>query len=53
MATTTLDDDGNATFIFKGASCAAGSSQVIADVLAGTHDTFTFDYTIDPPAPTI
>jgi hypothetical protein len=50
---TQLDDDGNAVFIFKGASCAAGDSQVIADVLAGTHDTFTFDYTIDPPAPTI
>jgi hypothetical protein len=52
-ATTTLDDDGNAVFVFKGISCAAGSSQVIADVLAGTHDTFTFEYTIDPPAPTI
>jgi hypothetical protein len=52
-AETTLDDDGNAVFVFKGISCAAGDSQVIADVLAGTHDTFTFDYTIDPPAPTI
>jgi hypothetical protein len=52
-AETTLDDDGNAVFVFKGASCAAGDSQVIADVLAGTHDTFTFDYTISPPAPTI
>jgi len=50
---TTLDDDGNAVFAFKGISCAAGDSQVIADVLAGTGDTFTFDYTIDPPAPTI
>jgi len=52
-AQTTLDDDGNAVFVFKGVSCAAGDSEVIADVLAGTHDTFTFDYTIDPPAPTI
>jgi hypothetical protein len=52
-AQTTLDDDGNAVFVFKGVSCAAGDSQVIADVLSGTHDTFTFDYTIDPPAPTI
>ena len=51
--TTTLDDDGNAVFTFKGISCAAGDSQVIADVLAGTGDTFTFDYTIRPPAPTI
>ena len=24
---TTLDNDGNAAFVFKGASCAAGSSQ--------------------------
>jgi hypothetical protein len=52
-AHTTLDDDGNAVFVFGGISCAAGDSQVIADVEAGTHDTFTFDYTIDPPAPTI
>ncbi len=33
---TILDDDGNAVFIFKGASCASGPSQVIADVEAGT-----------------
>jgi hypothetical protein len=52
-ANTTLDDDGNAVFVFKGLSCAAGPSEVIADVLAGTHDTFTFDYNILPPAPTI
>jgi hypothetical protein len=52
-AQTTLDDDGNAVFVFKGASCAAGDSEVVADVLAGIHDTFTFDYTVDPPAPTI
>jgi hypothetical protein len=50
---TTLDDDGNAVFVFKGISCAAGDSQVIADVEAGTHQTYTFDFTIDPPAPTI
>jgi hypothetical protein len=52
-ATTLLDDDGNAVFAFKGISCAAGDSQVIADVEAGTHDTFTFDYTITAPEPTI
>ena len=52
-ATTTLDDDGNAVFVFKGLSCAAGPSQVIADVLAGTHDTFTFNYNIVAPQPTI
>lgn len=53
VASTTLDDDGNAVFLSKGASCAAGDSEVIAEVMAGTHDTFTFDYTIDPPVPTI
>jgi len=52
-ASTTLDDDGNAVFIFEGASCAAGNSTVIADVNAGTHDTFTTIYTISPPVPTI
>ncbi len=50
---TTLDDDGNAVFIFEGASCAAGDSTVIADVNAGTGDTFTTVYTIKPPVPTI
>jgi len=52
-ASTTLDDDGNAVFIFEGASCAAGDSTVIADVDAGTGDTFTTVYTINPPVPTI
>ena len=47
-----LDDDGNAVFVFQGASCAAGDSQVIADVLA-SGDTYVFDYTIDAPAVTI
>ena len=31
-ASTTLDDDGNAVFVFEGISCAAGDSEVIADV---------------------
>jgi hypothetical protein len=50
-ATATIDDDGNATFTFLGESCAAGTVQVIADVEAGTHPTFTATFTIDPPAP--
>jgi hypothetical protein len=50
---TTLDDDGNAVFAFKGISCAAGDSEVIADVEAGTHDTFTTNFTITAPEPTI
>ncbi len=52
-ATATIDDDGNATFAFTGASCAAGDSAVIADVLAGSHPTYTSTYTILPPQPTI
>jgi hypothetical protein len=48
-----LDDDGNALFTFVGASCAAGSSEVIADVLAGSHPTYTTAFTITAPAPTI
>ncbi|HTT86119.1 MAG TPA: hypothetical protein VMF60_02025, partial [Acidimicrobiales bacterium] len=48
-----LDDDGNAAFVFNGSSCAAGPSTVVADVLAGTHDTFTTTFTVLPPAPTI
>jgi len=52
-ASTILDDDGNAVFVFKGVSCASGPSEVIADVLAGTHDTFTTTFTVDPPAITI
>ena len=48
-ATAILDDDGNAVFAFSGAECAAGTSTVIADVLAGTHLTYTSTYTIQPP----
>jgi len=50
---TILDDDGNAVFIFKGASCASGPSQVIADVLAGTDPTYVTQFTVLPPAPVI
>jgi hypothetical protein len=52
-ATATLDDEGNATFIFYGGSCAAGTSTVIADVLAGTHQTYTTTFTVLSPQPTI
>ena len=50
---THLDDDGNAVFEFAGVSCAAGTSEVIADVLAGDHPTYVTEFTVDPPAPTI
>jgi hypothetical protein len=49
---TTLDDDGNAVFLFFGSSCAAGSSAVIADVEAGSHPTYTTTFDINPPQPT-
>jgi len=48
-----LDDDGNAVFAFAGESCAAGPSDVIADVMAGTHTTYTTVFNIVAPAPTI
>jgi hypothetical protein len=48
-----LDDDGNAVFVFLGASCAAGSSEVTADVDAGTHPTYTTAFNIVAPEPTI
>ena len=52
FATTTLDDDGNAVFVFEGSSCAAGPSEVTAEILAGTHATYTVSYTISPPTVT-
>jgi hypothetical protein len=52
-ATSTFDNDGNAVFTVTGAGCAAGSSTVIADVLAGVHSTYLTTYTIQAPAPTI
>ena len=52
-ATATIDNDGNASFSFTGASCAPGESAVIADVLAGSHPTYTSMYTTLPPEPTI
>jgi hypothetical protein len=49
----TLDDDGNAVVLFAGSSCAAGGSVVTADVLAGTHPTYTTTFTVLPPQTTI
>jgi len=51
--TSTLDNDGNAVFVFLGSSCAAGSSLVIADIEAGIHSTYTTSFNIEPPEPTI
>jgi hypothetical protein len=47
-----IDNDGNAEFQFFGASCAAGKSTVIAEILAG-GPTYSTQYNILPPAVTI
>jgi hypothetical protein len=52
-ASAIVDDDGNAVFLFIGASCAAGPSTVIADVEAGTHPTYTTTFDVLAPQPTI
>jgi hypothetical protein len=49
----TLDDDGNAVVLFAGSSCAAGPSVVTADVLAGSHPTYTTTFNVVAPQPTI
>jgi hypothetical protein len=52
-ATATIDDDGNASFFFTGSSCAAGPSDVTADILAGVHSSYLTTFTIEAPAPSI
>jgi len=52
-AITTLDNDGNAVFLFEGISCAPGPSTVVGDLIQGTHDTFSTVYTITAPTPTV
>jgi len=49
---STIDNDGNAVFIFKGASCAAGKSTVIADV-QNNGPTLSTIYNILPPQVTV
>jgi hypothetical protein len=51
--TGTLDNDGNAVFVFTGAKCAPGTSTVIGDIDAGIHSSYPTTYTIDAPTPTI
>jgi hypothetical protein len=51
---TTIDDDGNAVFVFMGISCAAssGGSTAIADVafnIPGSHPTYTGTFVVKPP----
>jgi uncharacterized repeat protein (TIGR01451 family) len=52
-ATSILDNDGNAVFVFKGASCAPGTSTVVADVEAGSHPTYTTTFTVVAPQVTL
>jgi hypothetical protein len=50
---TTLDNDGNAVFIFEGISCAPGPSTVVGDLVEGTHDTYSTIFTMTAPEPTV
>jgi hypothetical protein len=52
-AVAAIDDDGNASFTFLGASCASGPVQVTALVEAGSDPSATVTFTIDPPSPEI
>jgi len=47
--TAVLDNDGNADVTFEGISCASGPSLIDAELVGGTHDTFTTTYVINPP----
>jgi hypothetical protein len=49
---TTLDNDGNAVFIFEGISCAPGTSVVVADGVE-SFDTYSTNFTITAPTPTV
>lgn len=51
-AVATLDDNGNATFVFFGASCATGTSTVLVDVEAGLHPKYTTTFKVKSPRPT-
>lgn len=52
-AVATLDDNGNATFVFFGASCATGTSTVLVDVEAGLHPKYMTTFKIQSPRSTI
>jgi hypothetical protein len=55
---TTIDDDGNAVFVFMGISCAAApapGSTAIADIafnLVGNHPTYMGNFVVESPQPT-
>ena len=51
-AIATIDNDGNASFVFKGASCAAGKNKVTLTVHTGgkRNPKYSTSYVIVPPA---
>ena len=51
-ATATIDNDGNASFVFKGASCAGGKNKVTLTVATGgkRNPKYSTSYVIVPPA---
>jgi len=52
-AQTTLDDDGNAVFVFEGSACAPGSSEVIVEEDASPYYTYSTTFSTTSEAPTI
>jgi hypothetical protein len=52
-ATATLDDDGNAVFVFLGSSCAAGTSAVVAVDPPGSNISYTTSFIIEAPTPNL
>ena len=48
-----VDDDGNVGVLFFGISCAATTSDIIAEVLSSGGPTYVGSYTVLPPQPTI
>jgi len=52
-ASAQIDDNGNAAFVFYGASCASGTSTIIADVEAGLHPTYQGSFKVLSPRSTI
>jgi hypothetical protein len=48
-----LDQNGNAVFDFFGASCASGTSSLLASVQAGAHQEFSTAFTLLSPRPII
>ncbi len=52
--TLKLDNDGNAFMILIGnASCASGTSLIEASLEEAPYTTYTGEFTIEPPQPTL